>query len=190
MKQQLPRRWNKWALLGIAFTIIVATAPSEGDISTAKTLRPTLQQTANAATSSSGREMHRLPEVAHVELERLVSQQSQPQPGAAVGRDKEAVIGKVFTSTSWYVPPPPPPPQPPAPPPAPSAPPIPFSYLGRYEDAPTRLVILVNGERMYTVAEGDVIENTYRIERVTAGQVELTYLPLNIKQTLSTGEAL
>jgi len=192
MKQQLSRRWNKWALPGIAFTVIVAAAPSEGDTSMGKTLRPAVQQTANAATSSTGREIHRLPEVARVELERLGRQQSLPQPGAgaAAGGGKNAVIGKVFTSSSWYVPPPPPPPLPPAPPPAPSAPPMPFSYLGRYEDAPTRLVILVNGERMYTVAEGDVIENTYRIERVTAGQVELTYLPLNIKQTLSTGEAL
>jgi hypothetical protein len=72
----------------------------------------------------------------------------------------------------------------------PTAPPMPFTYLGRYEDAPTRLVILVKGERMYTVAEGDVIENTYRIEKVMPGQVELTYMPLNIKQSLSTGEAL
>jgi hypothetical protein len=116
-------------------------------------------------------------ETAHVELERL----TRPQPKNG--------IGNAFSVTSWYVPPPPPPPAPPAPPPVPTAPPLPFTYLGRYEDAPTRLAILVKGERMYTVAEGDVIEETYRIERVTSGMVELTYLPLAIKQTLSTGEA-
>jgi len=32
-----------------------------------------------------------------------------------------------------------------------------------------------------------VIDNTYRVDRLTAGQLELTYLPLNIKQTISTG---
>jgi hypothetical protein len=67
---------------------------------------------------------------------------------------------------------------------------LPFTYLGRYEDAPTRLTILVKGDRMYTVSEGDVIENTYRVERVAPGMVELTYLPLNIKQSLRTGETL
>jgi len=33
-----------------------------------------------------------------------------------------------------------------------------------------------------------VIEGTYRVERLLAGQVELIFLPLNIRQTLSTGE--
>jgi len=47
--------------------------------------------------------------------------------------------------------------------------------------------LLVKGERIYTVSEGEVIDNTYRVERLTGGQLELTYLPLNIKQTISAG---
>ncbi len=47
--------------------------------------------------------------------------------------------------------------------------------------------MLVKGDRIYTVTEGDVIENTYRVERVSAERVELTYLPLNIRQSISIG---
>jgi len=32
-----------------------------------------------------------------------------------------------------------------------------------------------------------VIDNTYRVERLNGGQLEVTYLPLNIKQTISAG---
>jgi hypothetical protein len=122
------------------------------------------------------------PVVAHVELERMTGPQLQ-QEGEA-----EIEVGNVFAATSWYVPPPPPPPAKPAPPPKPTAPPLPFSYLGRYEDA-ALVIMLVKGDRVYTVSVGDVIESTYRVERVSSGMVELTYLPLNIRQTLSTGAA-
>lgn len=64
---------------------------------------------------------------------------------------------------------------------------MPFSFLGRYEEGETRIILLVRGERIYTVAEGEVIDNTYRVERLAGGQLELIYLPLNIKQTISTG---
>jgi len=64
---------------------------------------------------------------------------------------------------------------------------MPFSFLGRYEEGETRIILLVRDERIYTVAEGEVIDNTYRVERLAGGQLELIYLPLNIKQTISTG---
>jgi hypothetical protein len=37
---------------------------------------------------------------------------------------------------------------------------------------------------------GDVIENTYRVEKSAMGMINLTYLPLNIEQSLRTGETL
>lgn len=168
---------GRWTVLGIVFTAIVIAAPSE-ERGLAKAARSTGLVQGDAAAHARARQ--RAPEISHVELERL----GRSLPDAGEEADN------VFAATSWYVPPPPPPPPPPAPPPVPTAPPLPFTYLGRYEDAPTRLTILVKGERMYTVAEGDVIEDIYRIEQVTPGAVELTYLPLNIKQSLRTGEAL
>ena len=118
----------------------------------------------------------------HVELERL---QRRAAP-AETGR----VAGNAFQAMSWYVPPPPPPPKPPPkplPPPPPTAPPMPFSFMGRYEDGAKRVILLVKGDLVYTVSEGDVIDNIYRVERLSAGQLEMTYLPLNIKQTINTG---
>lgn len=110
---------------------------------------------------------------------------------AAAKDDADTVAGDAFGAISWYVPPPPPPPPPPRkppPPPPPTAPPLPFSYLGRYEEDGAKIIVLLKGERMYTVAEGEVIEHTYRVERLGRGQLELTYLPLDIRQTMSTGE--
>jgi hypothetical protein len=120
--------------------------------------------------------------LARIELERVDRQD------AAAKAEKTA--SHAFRAMSWYVPPPPPPPPPPPkplPPPPPTAPPMPFSFMGRYEEGTTRIILLVRDERIYTVSEGEVIDNTYRVERLTGGQLELTYLPLNIKQTISAG---
>jgi hypothetical protein len=118
-----------------------------------------------------------------IELERLA------RPDAEAVADAE--VGNAFSAISWYVAPPPPPPPPPpkpVPPPRPTAPPLPYSYLGRYVEDGKLVILLVRSERIYTVSEGEVIENTYRVERLSRGWLEMTYLPLNIKQTLSTGE--
>jgi hypothetical protein len=72
----------------------------------------------------------------------------------------------------------------------PVAPPIDFTYLGRYGEADSRIVVLSRGDRVYTVKVGDVIENTYRIEKFTPGMVNFTYLPLNITQSMRTGDSL
>lgn len=96
----------------------------------------------------------------------------------------------VFQSKSWYVPPPPPPPPKPVPPPPPTAPPLPYTFLGSYQEADGHLVIfLARGERMYSVSPGDILENTYHVDGIAAGQLGLTYLPLNIKQTMNIGES-
>lgn len=114
-----------------------------------------------------------------VELERL-PRQKQPPDG-----DKE--VGNAFSVISWYVPPPPPPPLPPLPPAKPVAPPLPFVYLGHYKNADSskRIIILGGADRVYTVSEGDVIDGTYRVGPATAGMLEFTYLPLDVKQSLS-----
>jgi hypothetical protein len=167
--------WGKKAFVVVSVASIVLTAVSDDASDTVQTARSMTQPPASPAAKRQGDS-----ETIRVELERMI--RSQPHPEADAG------TGNAFSATSWYVPPPPPPPAKPAPPLKPTAPPLPFSYLGRYQDAGL-IIMLVRGDRVYTVSEGDVIENTYRIERVSAGTVELTYLPLNIRQTLSTGAA-
>jgi len=176
-----PGQWGKWVFIGLSVVAIVMTAASDDRGGTARTAQVKTQQPVKPDSSRLVQRKQIPSEDAHVELERLALQ-SQRQEG-------EAEVGNVFGATSWYVPPPPPPPVKPPPPPKPTAPPMPFTYLGLYEDTPPVVVMLVKGDRVYTVSEGDVIENTYRVEHVAAGVVELTYLPLNIKQSISTGNA-
>jgi hypothetical protein len=95
--------------------------------------------------------------------------------------------GNVFTSKTWYVPPPPPPPTPPPPPPPPTAPPLPFTYLGQLQDGGKSEIFLVKDDRVLTVKQGDIVEGNYRVDGIVGSKLELTYLPLGIKQTLNVG---
>lgn len=91
--------------------------------------------------------------------------------------------GGLFGSKSWYAPPilipvstlPPPPP---------SAPPLAFTFLGRMVDRGEVTIFLSKGGRQYTVKVNDVLDDTYRVDRITATDTVLTYLPLNTQQTL------
>jgi len=91
-------------------------------------------------------------------------------------------------------PPPPPPPAPvvalppPPPPPPPTAPPLPYSFVGMLEDKSRPQAFLARGEVLNIVKVGDVIDNSYRVEALSASQVVLTYLPLNQTQTLSVSQ--
>lgn len=170
------RPWLQRLLVGVmAVAIFLSVVSDEGQQAELKQAHASVPQTLEPEPPPQ--------RGLRVELERL----SRPDAKAAAN----TAIGSAFSAISWYVPPPPPPPPPPrkpVPPPPPTAPPLPFSYLGRYEEDGTLIILLLKGERMYTVSEGEVIENTYRVERLTGGRLELTYLPLNIKQTISTGE--
>jgi len=103
--------------------------------------------------------------------------------------------GDAFSPTSWTPPPPPPPPPapavvapPPPPPPPPTAPPLPYSFVGMLEDKSRPQAFLARGEVLNIVKVGDVIDNSYRVEALSASQVVLTYLPLNQTQTLSVSQ--
>lgn len=73
--------------------------------------------------------------------------------------------------------------------PAPTAPPLPFTYVGKMVDGKRLTIYIASPDRNYAVAPGDVIDGTYRIEEAQDSQVVLTYLPLNIRQTISIGAA-
>jgi hypothetical protein len=59
--------------------------------------------------------------------------------------------------------------------------------MGQYADGDSKVVMLTRGDRLLTVAIGDVIEKTYRVDSLKAGVLTFVYLPLDIKQTLNTG---
>jgi hypothetical protein len=59
--------------------------------------------------------------------------------------------------------------------------------MGQYQEKDKPVIFLVNGDRVLTVKEGDVIDGTYRADSIAGSTLSLTYLPLNIKQTLNIG---
>lgn len=177
-----PRRlllWGKWTFMGVSLLAIIMTATSDDGWGKAKMSRVGLEKSLKPASVRSESAVQRAPDDTRVELERLDI--------AALQKNAGETVGNVFGPTSWFVPPPPPPPVKPPPPPPPAAPPMPFTYLGLYEEAMGKVIMLVKGDQVYTVSVGDVIENTYRVDLVERSRVEMTYLPLNIKQSISTG---
>ncbi len=175
-----------WILLGAAVaTAAIGYLPygERGDV--AVPAKPLVKSKSRSPESSSPQPtpVEQKSPVGHVELERL----NQQKESAAAGN----AVANAFTPRTWYVPPPPPPPPrppPPPPPPPPTAPPLPFTYLGRYEDPPKLFAILASGSKVYTVSQGEVIDGTYRVDRIADGVVDLMYLPLNISQTVKAPE--
>lgn len=179
-----------WMAIFAAAVLLVVMAPSE-DGKDSGTGGRASREARNPGGGRAASEQDGSNKSGRVELELLSRLQMK--------QHRSDNVSDVFNQTSWYVPPPPTHDVPvetqhvpviPLPPPAPTAPPLQFTYLGRYGDTGARTVVLAMGEKVYTVKVGDVIDNTYRIEKYTVGRVNLTYLPLNILQSVPTGEAL
>jgi len=86
-----------------------------------------------------------------------------------------------FRSKSWYVAPPPPPP------PEPRAPALPFQYLGKLVEGGETKIFLARQGKNLIVRAGDVIDDTYAVQEISAGRLVFEYLPLKEKQLLSIG---
>jgi hypothetical protein len=50
-------------------------------------------------------------------------------------------------------------------------------------------VFLENKSRIFIVRAGDTFDNQYRVETIDPPLMTLTYLPLELKQTVQIGEA-
>ena len=72
---------------------------------------------------------------------------------------------------------------------APTLPPIPFQFVGRLDDRRDLQVFLQDGEKLYVVRKGDVIDKTWRIEGISDVELSFVYLPLHLSQTLSVGSS-
>ncbi len=93
----------------------------------------------------------------------------------------------LFESRSWYAPPPPPKvtAQANVLPPQPAAPTLPFTFIGRMLDGKEVTLFLTKNDNHYSVKEKDVLDDTYRIDKIGESEAVLTYLPTNTQQTLS-----
>lgn len=109
-----------------------------------------------------------------------------PEPRQAF----EGQTPDLFKSSSWFVPPPPPPSQssiPPPPPPPPQAPPLPFSFMGRYDDGVKAIFVLARGDLVMLASVGEKLDGSYQLEALQGDSLVINYLPLNQKQTLDVG---
>jgi hypothetical protein len=117
-----------------------------------------------------------------------VSSEALPEALNVRTRDVVKDVPDLFHPVSWYVAAPEPKPvaTAPLPTPAPTAPSLPFQFLGKYAEGGRELLILSRANRVLTVEPGDVIAETYRLDSSTETDIQFTYLPMNIKQLLST----
>lgn len=76
----------------------------------------------------------------------------------------------------------------PLPAPTPVAPPLAIKYLGRVSDGRVTRVFLVHQEKNYATKVGERIDGLYRLDSIRDDVLELTYLPLGIKQKLVINE--
>lgn len=94
----------------------------------------------------------------------------------------------LFAVQTWFIPPPPPPPPPYVPPPPPLAPELPFSYMGRWQEAGQTTYYLARGTLPVSVHAGQILDGVWRLEPVNGGMLNFIYLPLNQTRSLRTGD--
>lgn len=94
--------------------------------------------------------------------------------------DAESLIDP-FRPATWYVAPPPPPTE------KPRAPRLPFKYLGRLVEDGSVRVFLSDQDRHLIVKSGEVVNGSYKVEKIGDGQIVFVYLPLKERQVLPTG---
>ena len=177
------QRWLAIAAFALVALILAVKAPAPDDLAAPANKR--VQN--NVANLSSNKNQTETTKYVTPDTFKLDTLQAR----SMAQLDKE----DMFKSKSWYIAPPPPPkpkyiaPPPPPPPPPPSAPPLPYKLMGSFQEPGQKLVVyLSRGDKLYSVSAGDVLEGTYKIEGINAGQLELLYLPLNIRQNLRLGD--
>jgi hypothetical protein len=176
------KRWHWIAIILVTLALLVL-APEDDSVSP----KGASSAHSNSQDLSSASDRKTSNAAGRVELELLNKLKMQRQDKGKVNDVFNQTEAEVPHAAPKYVAPPvelPPAVE------VPTAPAMSFTYLGRYGESETRIVVLSKGDRVYTVKVGDVIENTYRVEKFTPGMVNFTYLPLNITQSLTTGDSL
>lgn len=168
---------GRWLLLGslLVLSLVGAVQVANDNESEAAVVpeltrhhRPRVTQTSDALPSRTALPTEAYPDVIH----RLFHRPAQQE------------VKDVFAPHSWYVPP--------APiavaESVPTAPPLPFIYLGKLLENGQVTIFLARQDKNYSVREGDLIDDVYRVDAIKGPIVEMTYVPLKMKQTLFIGE--
>ena len=126
-------------------------------------------------------------------------------PSSSSKQDGSRSKGKSKKAGSHSAPPPPPPPPSPViveevpaepvvveppPPVVIPTPPFPFKFAGVQRQLSGQTIyFLIKDDKLYTVEVGQILDSVYSIDGEEGGQLNVTYLPLDRKQTISMGSA-
>ncbi|SFE58971.1 hypothetical protein [Nitrosomonas sp. Nm166] len=165
----------------IATLVAVVLVEEEGEESTIDTVQPI-----QSARSPSDKVKAQAGHSEYLDVSKLGQRKFNPS------------AGELFVSTTWA------PKQPPisleeqaakaeqmakekasAPPSAPTAPPLQFKYTGKAIADNTTWVFLSQSGENHIAKIGTKINDKYRLDSINDDAITLTYLPLNIKQTLT-----
>ncbi len=124
-------------------------------------------------------------------------------PSSSSKQDGSRSKGKSKKVGSHSAPPPPPPPPSPViveevpsepvvveppPPVVIPTPPFPFKFAGVQRQLSGQTIyFLIKDNKLYTVEVGQILDSVYSIDGEEGGQLNMTYLPLDRKQTISMG---
>jgi Tfp pilus assembly protein PilP len=65
-----------------------------------------------------------------------------------------------------------------------TAPPLPFRYVGRLSQNGKVEVLLMQGDKLYSISAGQKIGDDYVVERIGDSSIAFRYLPLKLRQNL------
>lgn len=111
-------------------------------------------------------------------------QAKAPARAAEPGARLAPMVADLFPQQTWRPPPQPPKPYVPPPPPPPQAPPLPFKYLGHWEENGRKSLLLVQGEQPVPIQPGQTLPGGWRVDSISEHAVVFTYLPLDLQTTL------
>ena len=176
--------WGGLALLGAAAVALAPPADTDGRSAlVAAVPRPGpagLRATASPATGARPGAL-----AAPTVLRLLPRQADTDEPASRLWQSGRPPVAPVALPAAVAALPPLPLPPPPPPP---SAPPPPYRLIGRYADNARNGVILQGPDGQIVVAHaGQLLGEQYRIESLAGNTMVLTYLPLNLPQTMDIG---
>ena len=65
-----------------------------------------------------------------------------------------------------------------------AAPPLPFRYVGRLAQNGKVEVLLMQGDKLYSIAAGQKIGDDYLVEQIGDSSISFRYLPMKLRQSL------
>ena len=176
------RRMAAWALLLVAVVLALALAPPaplpQADAVVQALPRPAVDGTARplVAPTAVAQSLRQLPRQDWADLAGSRLWQGAAPPAEATPAPK--ALPQV----------PPQAPPLPVPPPAPTPPP--FRLLGRYVDGDREGVVLLGADASVLLAHaGEKLGDDYWVESLAGNVMVLSYLPLNLRQTMDIGIA-